>query len=54
MSTSGPWRFLSPDNPDFLLATDVNGDGTAEIVGDFGALGLWLWKGANVDSPDER
>jgi len=37
------WTRLTPDNPDSLLATDVDHNHIDELIGDFGGLGLWAW-----------
>ncbi len=43
--TSGrPWQILSGVNPESVLGANTDGLLTdAELVGDFGALGLWHW-----------
>jgi hypothetical protein len=37
------WSQISANNPERLLAMDVQGDHIDEIIGDFGASGLWIW-----------
>lgn len=40
---SGAWTILSGANADFMIRADLDGNGTDEVVADFGTLGLWLW-----------
>jgi hypothetical protein len=56
----GPWRIKSPDNPDYIIGADLDGDGDLEVVGDFGAKGMWYfdydstggkWTWMTSDSP---
>jgi hypothetical protein len=37
------WTRLTSDNPDGLLASDVDHNSIDELIGDFGGLGLWAW-----------
>ncbi len=40
------WIMLSQRDPDFLAGGDLDGDGTGELLADFGAVtGLWLYDG---------
>ena len=43
MFNGGTWVQLSPENPEGLIAADLQGDGDDEIIADMAALGLWVW-----------
>jgi hypothetical protein len=40
----GGWTHLSGANADYMITADTDGEHPDEIFGDFGSLGLWLWK----------
>ncbi len=46
-TAGGGWVGLSGANADDLVAADTDGDADDEIIGDFGALGLWLNDGGS-------
>ena len=41
------WTQLNPLSPETFAAGDVDADGVEEVIGDFGALGLWFKDGDN-------
>jgi hypothetical protein len=43
LSASG-WHQLSGANPDMIIAGHFKNAAYDEIIGDFGALGLWMWE----------
>ena len=41
----GTWNILSSADVDAVTSGDVDGDATAEVIADFGPVGLWLLDG---------
>ena len=46
------WIQLNPLSPETFAAGDFDADGIDEVVGDFGALGLWFKDGDVLDAAD--
>ncbi len=42
---AGVWTQLTPNNPESLIAADLQNDGDDEIIVDMADLGLWVWDG---------
>ena len=45
MFNGGVWTQLTPNNPESMIAADLQNDGEDEIIADMAALGLWVWGG---------
>ena len=50
----GVWTQISSANPESLMAADIDGDSTDEIMADMGSTGLWLWNAGAVESVERR
>jgi hypothetical protein len=42
---NGSWTQLTANNPESMIAANIDGNADDEIVTDLGAGGLWLWNG---------